>query len=319
MLYYDKDKYEKVISEETILKIEHKMRVKCLFGGAFSTCVYGINNKGSDFDFYLLYDRKETDIESFRYFDEETLEDIYMLDWRYINESSSLYLKGIDKYPSILHRGNGKEHRLNLHRADFTSQVLFEILYSDYIWDSGFLASHTEEILKGLSYLGIVDYYFTRAWGNFHQEMLKERGRAVKYLMTFLGYGCMRWLMEYKTIPSMDISFMYKQYMPVQFVGFFDEVLEKQRSLNIERDFRMHTYDVGTHNLFGVSAQDADGSKALKEKNEVLIEKKEAVNVWMEEELQRLAGWIKSLAESGQRVSIQGGNTAFFFRSLKGT
>lgn len=317
MLYYDAGKYKRYISEETIEKIEKEMGIQCLFGGAFSTCVYGIDNNASDFDFYLIYDKKENAVESFRYFDKETLNDIYMLDWNYINMSGSLYLKSIQKYPSILHRDRGSEHRLNLHRADFTSQIVFEILYSDYIWDSGFLKDHLDEILSGLSYLGILDYYFTRAWGNYNQELLKGKGRAVKYLMTFLGYACMRWLLEYKTVPNMDIQFMFGQYMPERFSAFFNEVLEKQKHLDVARDFQMHSYDVGTHNLFAVKAQDMDVSKALKEKKEALIEKNEDVNLWIGQELKLLADSISSIAERRVKIYIQEGSTAFLFKSCK--
>lgn len=318
MLYYNEKKYKKYISEETILKIEKEMGIQCLFGGAFSTCVYGIDNKASDFDFYLIYNKKETDIESFRYFDEETLNDIYMLDWNYVNVSSDIYLKSIEMYPSILHRGNGKEHRLNLHRADFTSEIVFEILYSDYIWDSGFLTDNMDKILSNLSYLGILDYYFSRAWGNFNQELMQERGRAVKYLMTFLGYACMRWLIEYRTIPNMDIQFMFNQYMPERFGDFFNEVLRKQKNLDVERDFRMHSFDVGTHNLFGVKAQDMDVSKTLIDKKVAFVERDEEVNSWMMQELRSIADSMSSIAGRREKICIKAGDTAFLFNFIKG-
>lgn len=314
MLYYDEKKYEKCISDETILKIESEMGIKCLFGGAFSTCVYGIDNNASDFDFYLLYDKRDTAAEAFRYFDKETLIDIYMLDWNYVNRSSSLYLESIAKYPSILHRAGGREHRMNFQRADFTSQVIFEILYSDYVWDSGFLLDNIDGILRSLSYVGILDYYFTRAWGNLHQELVKEEGRAVKYLMAFLGYACMRWLTEYKTIPNMNIHFMFQQYLPEHFKGFFSDILKRQKDVNVERDFRMHSFDVGTHNLFQVDAKEMDVSNALTEKKEALVEKNEDVNTWLGQELKKLADLLPIIASSPDRICVHGGNMSFLFK-----
>lgn len=315
MLYYDQNKYKKCISEETIINIENKMGIQCLFGGAFSTCVYGIDNKSSDFDFYLIYDKKETDIESFRYFDEEIFNDIVMLDWNYVNANSDSYLRGIKKYPSVLYRSNEKEHSLNFHRADFTSNIIFEILYSDYIWDSGFLVNNMHNVLRNISYLGTLDYYFTRAWGNFNHELLTERGRAVKYLMTFLGYACMRWLIEYKTIPSMDITFMLNQYMPGRFAEFFNEVLDKQKNLETDRDFRTHSFNVGTHNLFRVDAKTMDSSTPLMEKEAAYIERNEDLNFWMRQELNFLAQRIEQIADERENIHIEQGNTALLFKS----
>ena len=57
MIIYNKNKYQETISEKSIQNIERARGIKCLFGGAFATCVYGINNRAIDFDFYLIYDK----------------------------------------------------------------------------------------------------------------------------------------------------------------------------------------------------------------------------------------------------------------------
>lgn len=314
MLYYDEIKYNEYISEKTIVNIEKEKKIQCLFGGAFSSYVTGIDNNASDFDFYLVYDKKATEMDAFRYFDEESYVDIVMLDWNYINVSSAAYLRGIEKYPSILHRGNRKEHSANIHRADFTSQLVFEILYSDYIWDSGFLMNNLDKILRNLSFFGILDYYFTRAWGNYKQECMKEQIQAVKYLRMFLQYACMRWLLENRTIPKMDIHFMFQQYMPECFLPFFNDVLEKQKTLNVEKDVRKHCYDVRTHNLFQVTPKEMDASVHLKERTRAYVKGNKEVNHWIEDELHRLATVLQSVSETDDKLFIEKGNTAFLTR-----
>lgn len=314
MIIYNKNKYQETISEKSIQHIERARGIKCLFGGAFATCVYGINNRASDFDFYLIYDKCKNEMATFQQFDTDTLQDLYMLDWDYINTDSQKYLEGIQRYPTILYREHNKQHKFNTHRDDFTSQVLFEILYSDYIWDSGFLMQHIDQILEELSFIGILDYYFSRAYGNLNHNLSKEYVPAVKYLMMFLGYSCMKWLLEYQTIPCMDFECMVQVFAPYRYVSFLREVKKIQKELDTERDYRVHIYDESTVDFFQITPQEADNKKHMKQKKIAMVAKNEDFNNWMRNELAIIAEEMGRLRTSREKVRIKKGSSAFLFQ-----
>lgn len=321
-LIYNRDKYKEYISEETIKKIEKDRHVKCLFGGAFGTLVYNIGNNASDFDFYLIIDKKDSKEDAYRYFDEKTLNDIYMLDWNYIRTSSTSYLSGIKKYPSILHRDQLKIPAFNGHRDDYTSQLLFEILYSDYIWDSNFLQNNIDTILYEMSYIGILDYYFSRSYGNLTNNLSNEIVPAVKYLTAFLGYACIKWLLEKRTIPNMNFTSMCDLYLPSLHLDFLKDVWQKQKNLNVERNSRFHTLELSTHNLFTITAQAVDNSITMRGKSTLYQEKIAVVNRndnfnnWLRQELEKVSDKITQIAESEKKIIIKKGNTAFLFNTM---
>lgn len=313
MLKYNKKKYKEVISEETIQEIEKRKQVKCLFGGIFGTYVYDIFNNASDIDFYLIYDKRDTDENSFRYFDANTMNDIYMLDLDYIRTSSRDYLSGIRKYPTILYRDNVESRGSNLHKSDFTSQVIFEVLYSDYIWDSGFLTENINSILQEISYMGVLDYYFSRAYGNLKNNLSKEMVPAVKYLMAFLGYACMKWLLDRRTVPNMDIMSMAGLYLPDRYLDFFNRTWKVQKNLDIEKDPQFHMFEK-TDNLFAMTAEEADRSTTLKEKKKAMVKKNESFNGWLKQELEMISELAGEIAEKKEQRRIEKGNSAFLFR-----
>lgn len=312
MLRYNRDKYKEVISEDAIRKIEKERGVKCLFGAVCGTYVYNIFNNASDIDFYLIYDKMETNERAFRFFDANTMNDIYMLDWNYIRANSQEYLNGIFQYPSILYRKK-ESCGSNLHKSDFTSQIIFEILYSDYIWDSGFLSENMNSILQEISYIGILDYYFSRAYGNLKNNLSKDVVPAVKYLTAFLGYACMKWLLEEKVIPNMDILFMAKIYLPDCYWDFLNETIEIQKNLDVKKDPRVHIFDTGTDNLFAITAEEVDRSRTLKEKKKAMIKRNDSFNSWLGQELKAISESIKEISEKKKQVVIKRGNSAFLY------
>lgn len=314
VLNYDTNKYKAYLTEEFLLNMEKERGVTCLFGAAFGPYVYGIDNRVSDFDFYLIFDKKGRGDDAFRSFDEDSMTDVYMLDINYIQTSSRTYLNGIPKYPSVLYRKSENVHVYNIHREDFTSQIIFEILYSDYVWDSGYLSKNIDSILSEISYIGVLDYYFSRVYGNLKNQLSKEQAPAVKYLMSFLGYSCLKWLLEYRTIPNMDIWSMLRFYAPAWCVDFLTEVIKVQKGLDAKKDYRMHQADVGTYNLFQISPQEADRRHTTLEKKKAVVSRNERYNEWLWKEIETIRAIIEEIGKKGASLTLQKGNASFLFR-----
>lgn len=292
MLYYDKEKYRMIITEELIQRIENENGVKCLFGAAYSTYVYGFSNRASDFDFFLVVDKQNNKEDIFRIFIEKNEIDIICLDYFYIRETSIHYLNSIISYPSCLSKMDDKRkvNKYNFFREDFTSQIMFEILYSDYIWDSGFLTENLKEILDNISYIGICDYYFTRAYMNLKNILNKESVYVAKYLTTFMGVSCLKSLEDKAIIPYMNLEYMVNKFLPSQFEEFIEILIDKQRNLLN-----------ATYNQY---------------KLKVYVKMNAAFNKWIEDELERLA---KILFEYKNKNLVRFclGDETILYRSLK--
>ena len=224
MVYYDKYKYSKlVINDEFIEEIERSNGIKCLFGGVFSSKVYEFDNAESDTDFLIFFDGGNgSENRSFHFVCEQSLEDINMIDYRYLMKQMESREIIDYKVPSILYRNNDIIiHKFNQHRDDFfSSQKIFEILYSNFIWDSGFLIDNLDEILKMINVVDVLDYYYSRAYGNLVNKLEKEYVQCRIILRCFMGYCCMKQIIEDKEIPFMKMDYLIKRFSPKRFLYY---------------------------------------------------------------------------------------------------
>ena len=279
MIYYDDNKYKVWIDEASVASIEHQYGIQCLFGGAYSSYVLGIDNVVSDFDFYLVYEHNPHRKEKYRYLDEEANIEFVLLDYEFLKSNMGLYMSGLHEFPSIHCRKEEIwDQRPNMFREDFACGVLFEILYSDYIWDSGYLRKHGEEILGMLPMVIVMDYYYVRAYGNLHQFLREEKVDVNRYLRSFLWISCMEWLMENGTVPCMDISEMMKLYCPMQYRPCLKNMLQQKKLLEIEGNpSRFHLMDAEMQEL---PARDKV-CRMRYEKPQIMVSRHNGLNQWM--------------------------------------
>ncbi|MBD5487940.1 MAG: hypothetical protein HDR13_03990 [Lachnospiraceae bacterium] len=299
MLIYDNRKYSICVDEEFIARVEKKLNVQCLFGGAHSTMVYEIATPMSDLDFYLIFDRGNTDLREYVFSDCETNFDVNMIEINHINFSNKQYYKTICKYPSIFMRDSQASIPFsNKHRADYTSQLIFEILYSDYIWDSGYLKKNIDTLLSQLSFLGVLDYYYSRVYGHLTNNLSNNFVGARNILMAFLGYSCMKWLLLYQTIPVMKFQVMYELFCPNQFRTFLFYAFQKQIGASFDCD-----------NVVNVDVLHGKGTFSKKVK--VMLERNDNFNSWLADELRVIADEMGRLHERNQDNKINIGHAAF--------
>lgn len=288
MIIYDKKKYIETINDRIVNMIETEQGIKCLFGGAFSTKVYGIDNQFSDFDFYLIFE-KDDDTQDSRIFEKETCNDILLINYAHLQD---LFY---ENYPSILFRDKKKEvAEDNYHRKDFIStQKIFEILYSDYIWDSGFLRLNIHNLLKQISVINVLDYYFSRAYGNLKNHLKTGTTDAVRILRTFLNVGCMKWVIENGSIPYMDINFMIKKYADNEISNYINDILRGVKSLKGERSSLMHMNYVN-NDLFSLTEEMIKNSSNIQEKPKFMTKARKDFIIFIEKELKDISIYIQN-------------------------
>lgn len=311
MIYCNKEKYYKLlINDKDIRKIEKSLEIKILFGGAFSSKVYGIDNQFSDFDFYLIY---EGDFDNRRIFDKDTFNDYILLDYAKISKS---LVYDLEHYPSILFRNDLEVKKTNYHLEDFqTTQKLFEILYSDYIWDSGFLKENIDTIIKSISLMDVIDYYFSRAYGTYVNYIRNKETNAARILRCFLNICCLKWVLEENTIPDMSIETLIDLYAPNDINIYLKYILRKVKSIDGIISAGMHTFDVGTDNLFAVNIEKLASSNTMIEKGKVIVVVDTNFRKYVKNQIDSIVEYIENNKYLLKEKKLDKGHSAFAIRN----
>ena len=310
MIVFDEKKYNVWITEETIRGIEEDYGVKAVIGALIGTRVHEVDNRGSDFDFHLICQKGPGGKDAFTVFDETTFLDVAIFDWDYLRAEGRAYMNGISRYPSILHRtGSGPLPSINMLRQDYGVAALFEMLCSDYIWISEEYAGRIEALVEEIPYLGILDYYYSRAYGNLQNQLVKDMVPTNRCLMSFIGYGCMRWLLEERTIPDMRFSSMLERYAPHELRDYLIEACRRQRGLDTQRNIQQRKFETDGEtllDLFQAKAEQRGRIRLKEERSEAKIERSEAYNAWLRTELADIAAKMDALSSyrtTKERVS----------------
>ena len=294
MLIYDETKYKiHTLDDEMIATIERQYSTKVLFAGKFGTCVYGINNRFSDVDFKCICDSRENP--HWQHYDKETMIDIWALDIAYIKEQGKRYLRQVRQFPSVLHRDKGvKVDTYDILRDDFGIQIFLEILYSDYIWDSGYLAEHYQELLAETPLVSAVDYYYSRAYGHRHNHLRTENVNAKYALMCFVNVCICKWLVENGSVPYVDCHTLIEYYASRDFKDWLLAALRAQKSVALQSggcigDIHTNLERFGTENMFAVSAEKLRKDDPQERKPKVYVENCTEFLVWADKQLEELA------------------------------
>lgn len=294
MLIYDETKFRNcALDDKMIAAIERQYGTKVLFAGNFGTCVYGIHNKFSDLDFKCICDSRENP--HWRHYDKETMMDIWALDIAYAKEQGKRYLKRVRQFPSVLHRDKGvKVDTYDILRDDFGIQIFLEMLYSDYIWDSGYLAEHYEELLAETSLVSSVDYYYSRAYGHRHNHLEIETVNARHALMCFVDVCICKWLVETDSVPYVDCKSLIEYYASGDIKDWLLAALRAQKSVALQSggcigDIHTNLERFGTENVFVVPAEKLRKDDPQERKPKAFVENCPEFLAWIDKQLEELA------------------------------
>lgn len=126
---------------------------------------------------------------------------------------------------------------------------LFRIFSSDYIWDSGYLVSHIEEILREISPLIIFDYLFSRVAGNLETYISNGFISDKRFIRMMYNINSMLWMLEKRSYPYLNISQMVEHYQCGVVKSFVLELIQKRsicskyrKTINVNLDKRVETY-----------------------------------------------------------------------------
>lgn len=295
MIIYDQNKYKQLFSEEYIKKIEKENNIKIYFVALKGKQIWGYSNAVSNYDFYALYEGVDCSKKHFTIKNKERNFNFKLYDLDYVIKTAKKYNDSLTKYPSILSRDEQSDlfvQNQNFEeRADATSSILFEVMYSDYIVDSGYLAENLNQLLGDIFYIGLLDYYYSKAYGCLNNIFIKDEFKGIKYLETFLGISCMKWLLEKRTVPEMDIYKMMERYCPDYNTLFLKDIIITQEK--IARKVRDEYIDV----------KDIDAT--VKAGTKITVKRNDEFNCWVEYELLKIADLIKSMDKN---IKISLGN-----------
>lgn len=294
MVIFEKEKYIKMhFNDEYIKEIEKEYSIEILFAALKGTQIWGYSNAVSNYNFYVFFKTARQDLTHFRIKDLENDYSLRLYDLNYVLQESKSYIKNLNRVPSILFRDEALDHQIKKQcfedRADDKLSYLFEVMYSDYIWDSGYLKKHMVELLNSISITGILDYYYSRAYGSLHNVFMNENIKGTKYLNTFLGIACMKWILKKRTIPVMNIYSMMEWCCPNDLKPYLEEIIEKQKTIGLKTLARYENNPVI--------------KKGERERPKITVKKNDAFNHWIDMELRTLASEIE-LIEFNEKLGL---------------
>lgn len=201
-------------------------------GGSFSV---GLSNSTSDLDFYLLYreceERSLPAILSIMIEKFNNKVDIMSLGIESLLEEVQVYSSIERKYPTYLHR-DGIEQRKNaeikkdITRDDFRRGLIYRTILSEYVWTDKEIMYYFELFHKGLKKIDIVDFYYTRARGNYDNYICNQSNVLCrKYLYTIHEVIYCLWIIKKKTLPPMNMKQLLEEVTDNKIMSIINELL----------------------------------------------------------------------------------------------
>ena len=113
------------------------------------------------------------------------------------------------RYPTILYRTEEENEqnvgKKDIERPDFKRSMLFRVLLSDQVIHAEVAKQKSEEFADGIRIRDIIDYQFTRAYGNYREAICQKQFIPVrKYLYTVHEICTSKALMNSPQKPAMD-------------------------------------------------------------------------------------------------------------------
>ncbi len=307
MIICNTEKYKNIcFDDEYIKQIEEKYHILILYSALRGPQVWGYSNAVSNYNFYAFFTTDNPELKYFRIRDQENNYSLRLYDLQSVLQEMRSYMEHTEKYPSILYRDSSLNEKIKKQgfeeRADDKLSYIFEVMYADYIWDSGYLKTHLNELLIQIPVLGLLDYYYSKAYGCLHNIFIHEECKGTKYLETFLGIACMKWMIEQKTVPVMDIFVMMDWCCPNEFQILLKDIIDQQKAIGIEV---LKQYE----NL-------PDIKKGERDRPKVIVRTNKNFNNWIEKELKVLAIEIAAIGPDA-RLQIDERQVLYDLQSIE--
>lgn len=165
-------------------EIEKQIGYKIICGAAGGSYSLGLQNASSDVDCYMIIDceessdvihvNKEMDI-----LGKTIAVDFMCVAYQDIIQEIKIYLEKDKKYPTVFFRTEQEEKanagKKDVCRPDFKRSVLFRVLLSDEVLRLEEFKKNHEDFKEGIRIVDIIDYQFTRIYGNYMGNV-KDKG-----------------------------------------------------------------------------------------------------------------------------------------------
>lgn len=194
-------------------KIEETLGYQVMFGAVGGSYSLGLQNSSSDIDCYFILNtdnslgfvKKKIDclIQCKR-----AAVDAMCVSYGELLREIEEFGKVPRRYPTILYRTEESEENVgkkDIERSDFKRSMLFRVLLSDQIIHAAVAKQKSEELADGIRIRDIIDYQFTRAYGNYREAICQKQFIPVrKYLYTVHEICTSKALMNSHQKPAMD-------------------------------------------------------------------------------------------------------------------
>ena len=315
MIYFDSKKYDLSFCDklkEHIKEIETDCGIKILFGGAYSAHAFGYATSTSDIDFYFCFESQTADFtQKWRFFD-DIFCDVNLISYDLCLQNTKKMMDEIPIYPSVLTK-NTQHESWSIHYDDFFSTTkFFEILLSSCIYDTGFLAKNIDKILSVIDIPILLDYYYTRAYGNLKDHLSKDYVEAKRVIRAFFGYSVLRAVIENRVIPSADITELIDKYADTDQKIFLSDTLNQMFDHKVAVTKAMHmpqgmSYD----ELSKLTKEEARKIGRAESKQVLMIPRNDKFNSFLADGLTKTAEDIKEFVNLNKRDGLKLGASIF--------
>lgn len=178
------------------------------WGGSYSM---GLQNRASDIDFYAIIqnDRMMEIPECCSFYDCNIQQqiDVMCVSIDAIIQDIVEYNEISHCYPTYVFREKNLDmgQVKDMQRDDFKRGMVFRTILSDFVWIKDGIEKCFSLFRDILQRKYVLDFYFTRAIGNYDNFIVgKERVAVRKYLYTLHEIWYCQWIMTKDTIPPMN-------------------------------------------------------------------------------------------------------------------
>lgn len=223
-MYDIKSELIRNVMDKKIKELEKKYDIIILMGCFTGSCTMNFHNSSSNFTFTFIFDSNQHNIEKFDLNEILEINGKYDLRVTLYGRKKCNILQGIEiqkqtdiKYPVYRTRNKAEiENRTSppQYRKDFWFFVLLKMVTTDNLWIKNSSDAHKlfDTLRNELYIIDILDFYFTRAQGNYDTYLTKEQKIPLrKYLYTLHEVMYMNWIIEKKVVPPMDFYELSRQ------------------------------------------------------------------------------------------------------------
>lgn len=212
------------------------------WGGSYSL---GLQNRTSDIDLYaVIQNDKMEEVPAYYSFydcDVQQQVDVMCVSMDAVLQEIENYNKTTHLYPTYIFREKklGTSQMKDMQREDFKRGMIFRTILTDYVWTKDEIGKYFSVFQGILKRQVLLDFYFTRAIGNYVNFIADKEQIAVrKYLYTLHEIWYCQWIISKDTIPP--INFMKLKNSVLNDIdnlkGKIQELLNRNHDTSLTKD-----------------------------------------------------------------------------------